>query len=400
MGMVSLYLNTSKIPYVSRCDALHNEALDITTEVQATLYTLFSQQSKSGVTSFAFDGQEMMSATTLATLEKTLYCGIVPVLFFVAVPTNILNSVVFYRQGLSDRMNVCLFSLALADMLFVTFLFLNASYCLLYFLHPQMADFWKWHVRKYILNFVTAFRVLNACFTSIIALDRCICVVFPFKAAAVMTKRTMASLILALTVIVNVLCLVYVLNWKIVSLRNPQTGNVFFTSAESDLFLQNKAVFTLIDKTIIAFVIPFTNFIIVSVATILTVVRLRTSLTWRQSVSNGGADVRRETKLIKMLLIVSWIFIVCMAPYIALSIARTLIPDLTFEGRYANLYFAMVYLLLTLAALNSSVHFFVYMAQSSRFRVELRDCFCPSRIVKKKTETKVSSLAAYDSVIL
>ncbi|KAL8563841.1 hypothetical protein ACOMHN_034220 [Nucella lapillus] len=42
-----------------------------------------------------------------------------PLLFITSCSTNILSMVVFYKQGLKERINMCLFSLSLVDMLYV-----------------------------------------------------------------------------------------------------------------------------------------------------------------------------------------------------------------------------------------------------------------------------------------
>ena len=40
-----------------------------------------------------------------------------PVLFLIGGPANVINMLVFYKQGLKERVNLCLFALSLADFL-------------------------------------------------------------------------------------------------------------------------------------------------------------------------------------------------------------------------------------------------------------------------------------------
>ena len=49
---------------------------------------------------------------------------LVPVVSLLGVVGNALNVAVFFRQGLHERVNVCLFSLALADLVVSLFFFL------------------------------------------------------------------------------------------------------------------------------------------------------------------------------------------------------------------------------------------------------------------------------------
>ena len=42
-----------------------------------------------------------------------------PILFLIGGPANVINMAVFYKQGLKERINVCLFTLSLADGLYL-----------------------------------------------------------------------------------------------------------------------------------------------------------------------------------------------------------------------------------------------------------------------------------------
>ena len=49
--------------------------------------------------------------------------GLIPILFLLGVPGNVLSAAVFYRQGLKERINLCVFFLALADLVVITVTF-------------------------------------------------------------------------------------------------------------------------------------------------------------------------------------------------------------------------------------------------------------------------------------
>ena len=44
---------------------------------------------------------------------------LLPILFLIGGPANVINMAVFYKQGLKDRVNLCLFALSLADELYL-----------------------------------------------------------------------------------------------------------------------------------------------------------------------------------------------------------------------------------------------------------------------------------------
>nr|KAG5702789.1 hypothetical protein BaRGS_001871 [Batillaria attramentaria] len=57
------------------------------------------------------------SVTLLVSRLKSFY--VLPALVLVGCSTNCINMVVFYKQGLRERINLCLFALSFADLVFM-----------------------------------------------------------------------------------------------------------------------------------------------------------------------------------------------------------------------------------------------------------------------------------------
>ena len=55
------------------------------------------------------ESEDLVSRTVLEAVENVLFIGVLPVLVTVGVITNVINMVIFARQGLADRINMCLF---------------------------------------------------------------------------------------------------------------------------------------------------------------------------------------------------------------------------------------------------------------------------------------------------
>nr|KAG5711625.1 hypothetical protein BaRGS_016807 [Batillaria attramentaria] len=130
--------------------------------------------------------------------------------------------------------------------------------------------------------------------------------------------------------------------------------------------------------------ITLLNFLVVAIATAVTVVKLIRAMKWRQNTSSTAGD-KRQMMLVKMLVTVSCIYITCSTPSVALAFARGLVTGFSTNGRYRNIFHqshAIGYLIMML---NSSVNFFVYVTQSSRFRRELV-LLCPCRKFTKPAE--------------
>ena len=78
-------------------------------------------------------------------VAKLVNSNLLPVVSLLGVVGNALNVAVFFRQGLRERVNVCLFSLALADLVVCTLYFLLYGYGVVtqfhFFAHPQEVRF-------------------------------------------------------------------------------------------------------------------------------------------------------------------------------------------------------------------------------------------------------------------
>ena len=78
-------------------------------------------------------------------IVKLVTSNLMSVVSLLGVVGNALNAAVFFRQGLRERINVCLFSLALADLVVSIFCFLLTGYGVVtqfhFFSHPQEVRF-------------------------------------------------------------------------------------------------------------------------------------------------------------------------------------------------------------------------------------------------------------------
>ena len=158
---------------------------------------------------------------------------------------------------------------------------------------------------------------------------------------------------------------------------------MFLTTTE--FHSQHKLLYDIVENTILMIVIPFGTFAVVIIATAITVVQLKRAIAWRHGSSSSSSSGTRDVALVKMLVVVSLIYIISSAPNIALGLSRLLVPDFLHTRRYANIFLASHLMYLVLAQANSSVNFFVYVARSSRFRQELHGLFRISGIKWAKT---------------
>nr|KAG5686920.1 hypothetical protein BaRGS_020729 [Batillaria attramentaria] len=225
----------------------------------------------------------VISRDTLLLLEKVVMCYVNVVLLTVGVPTNILNAIVFYRQGLRDRMNLCLFSLSIVDMFCVLIWFLLGSFCLVGHYLEDFRDLWKWQVRKYLRGFHRGFYYSSGCLTMIVAVERCICVALPFKAQSLVRTKTMGLVIFGTVVTLHLVCSVYLFNFNVVPIVDPTTNQTLVALPPTQVYADLKQFIDIMENTVIMVVIPTVTFSVVSVATGVTIVKIKQSM-----VQSGG----------------------------------------------------------------------------------------------------------------
>ena len=99
--------------------------------------------------------------------------------------------------------------------------------------------------------------------------------------------------------------------------------------------------------------------------------------------------------LSKMLVIVSFIFILTASPIVVLSITRIIVNDFFINRRYNNIFLLSHAIYLELGMINSSgVNFFVYVLRSSRFRQELATFACFGFLKHNRGAVKRESVTA------
>ena len=88
-----------------------------------------------GCKTLQFDGfvpwdnpNNLVSLEVEAFVERLKGAIVLPLLFLIGGPANVINMVVFYKHGLRERINLCLFALSLADELYlIQCMFLNGE---------------------------------------------------------------------------------------------------------------------------------------------------------------------------------------------------------------------------------------------------------------------------------
>ena len=235
-----------------------------------------------------------------------------------------------------------------------------------------------------------SFLYTSGCITVVIAVDRCVCVLLPLKAQFLMSIRTMAGVLLSITLLLQLGFSIFPLTMKAMSVVDERGVTLWFLAPTQgpDKELMYR-LFSLVVDTVLQFALPITASSLVALCTVVTVVRQKLALAWRLSTtttttttsasSNISAAQIQQASLTKMLVFISCVYIVCSLPELALALWRRIDYEFGPGGKFSNMFFAthiVAYQVFTVT--NSAVNFFVYYWMSSRYRRVLRTLLCRS----------------------
>ncbi|KAL8583871.1 hypothetical protein ACOMHN_040340 [Nucella lapillus] len=295
---------------------------------------------------------------------------ILALFFLIGGPANLINMVVFYKQGLQERVNVCLFALSLADELYlITLIILHGEQLHLQFISQEMyGPLFTLLVNSRFTVFL-GFQYVSPILSTIIAMERCHCVMSPLKYQTAMKTRTMTIIVIALSLLIMGLFFIVCFRYGVGCIFDPETGVVTKTAILGEFYRANKHLITFLHGTFFGFVLPWLEIVVVTSATIITVVKLRQVLSWRGETSSSISP--REVALTKMLVGSSILFIVCLFPSSLTIIVWFLFPEMNIGDRYQNFFFVTLWLTQVLSFVNSTFNFFVYYVMGSRYRETL-----------------------------
>ncbi|KAH9493224.1 hypothetical protein Btru_020928 [Bulinus truncatus] len=321
---------------------------------------------------------DVISDDLIEILELSITIPVHGVTSAVGIVTNLLSMIVLARLGLSNSMNVCLFALSLTDFL-VTCLQLAICLCfLLKYLYPD-SPVNMWVMGTYILGWVRYAGFFISCWiTTLISVERCLCVVCPFTVRIIFNRARCVTVIVfiyvAFMVLVTPVYIYQKLSWELRTLL-ASNGTVLERWVLTVTFNEQTARLKVIVDTIGAVSLSLLSQVILTVCTIWMIRALRTTSSVRRLdprklavdimgvVKTQGKQAAvlssKERRLLKVVICLALILIVCNLPRYAEIAAYHLIPGMNL-GRYKNLAGFMWDLSDFFGTLNCSSNFLVF----------------------------------------
>lgn len=339
--------------------------------------------------------EDLVSHEAQQAFNKFVNVYMLTAFFVVSVPTNLLCLLVFWRHGLRERINLCLFFLALADFLTVLGHFewnLDSLYSEVSGA-PYRLVVMKHNVNN-MVHAMAGFIYISGFLSTLVALERCLCILSPLKAQHYIRTKTTAVVIALGHVVIFAGHYVIATRWRVVCMFDPliqQTMDAFYSS---QFYLDHEALVDLFDGVLFGILLPGIYVAGILVSTVVTVVKLRQLAEWRQqsssSASAGTAPASKDVTLTRMLIGTSVLFVSCTAPPLLFHAALPFVPGLSLSGKYYNTYYLLINLQQLLTYLNASVNFFVYYLFGTKFRHSVQAIFCRARLDKAQRARKAA----------
>ena len=315
--------------------------------------------------------QEVEQAVDLAVAVFFL-----PALLLLSVPTNVVNMLVFWRHGVRERINLCLFCLSLADLIYIIQSFLH-NVDKLY--QPFTGETGVGVVFQFFVNhhllFLSAFSWESGFLSMLIACERCLCVYNPLRAQKIFKTRTTGVAIFFSTLVHHGLLFIGGTRWGTACVFDPVTNSTSRAIYPTKFYLQNQDVIDAISGIVASLLLPVCYTTVICVTTAMTLIKLREVATWRKQTSSASAVSSREVALTRMLIGISVLYMVCSMPTLAFGTVLLAVPDMSTKGRYYNAFNLIASVFELCSYVNASFNFFVYCSLGSKYKETLREIF-------------------------
>ncbi|KAL8573553.1 hypothetical protein ACOMHN_047824 [Nucella lapillus] len=325
---------------------------------------------------------------------------LIPLLFLLGMPANVANMVVFYKQGLKERINVCLFTLALVDLLHLTpvFVFEVEQVYSWFSNEVRNGDIYRFVMNNNLLGF-WGFSYGSMLLAAVVSTERCLCVLFPLTSQRCIPTKTFAVVVVFVVFTVSLLRFVVTAQYRSACFYEVRTHRTSWQyELNSDYFTENQAMLRILEGVFFGLCLSVGCPVLVLITTVITAVRLRQIVRWR-SCSSSGMSTPKEIGVTRMLICLSVEFVVLSSPVIVVRVTR-LFPSVLNTAYHVNLYRILVNCYSVCFYVSSSVNFVVYYMTGTKYRETLHALLGIRKVEKKTGDSKQTPSSIAGSTIL
>ncbi|XP_025098549.1 uncharacterized protein LOC112566538 [Pomacea canaliculata] len=292
---------------------------------------------------------------------------------------------VFYKLGLRERINTCLFILSFVDLLYLAFA------CLLYGerafalspSHPRYGSTFRFAVENHFYG-LYGVAWATAFVSVVIASERCFCIYFPLRAQNFIKTKTMAIFLALSCIFITLGFYVVSEKYNMICVYDVERNVTFWQLiTTTSYYVQHRNLVDIFDSTVYGFCLPAIFNVTVAACSVAMILKLKKTLSWRDKASSAMST--KEALLTKMLVCLSIQYNIFSSPNFCIRSAGMFESGLSGSGKYFNTFMLMVSVVEICSFLNSSIPFFVYYFVGSKYRETLQGLFKSRREISRKT---------------
>lgn len=367
------------------------EAATVTTEVSQTTER-FPETTRSALNPLI--SQEAMFIFMIAVMD--VFCSLVAIF---GIVSNTINIIVYVKQGVKDGVTITFIALSAWDLA-------NCALCLITVVcfiisdHFSLRDADILAIQYVYIGYTRGCTyVLSTIVTVYLSIERCICIVVPFKVKEIFTKSRAVYTNIGI-VAFGMACFAPAwatqsLQWKKDTSRNI-TRLVLLVS-------DNRRQIDIFVDTFNGIVLPTVAQIIITISAFIMISGIKSSAKFRQRAAAAGESqatgakpttnnnnrekprqtdgpgkvmTNKDAKVAQVVVLVAVIFFTCNLPVLMVAYTRPFVPEMDVGKAYYSLY-TLVYTIVYAAGLiNASVNIFVYYNVSTKFKDVFLSVFC------------------------
>ncbi|GFS22043.1 chemosensory receptor B [Elysia marginata] len=333
-------------------------------------------------------------------LEIALDYVVIFSIFGLGVVTNLLVIVVYAKQGFKESVAVSMTTIAIWDLFKCIAGIMNNFSGILSLFNPAAAFSWL-NISTIVFNGVICFSsYVTSVMAAYVAVERCLCVTVPLKVKWMLTPKITLTASLVISVVVfgafAVMFAIYDVHWVWSDTFNATVA----IGVKNNFYLTHVGpLFTYYNLSGILW--PLAAFVVILVATIIIIYKLREGAKFRLGQSSAKAQqpdepsssqgksqeqqkqqqnlLKRDRQVVKMLLVIIIIYIASLAPRIAHYLTKYIVYDFYFLRRHHYLFEFVNYGIMLADSSNGAVNFFVFYSMSSSFRATFRSMACRTK---------------------
>ncbi|BFZ17421.1 hypothetical protein BsWGS_20460 [Bradybaena similaris] len=297
----------------------------------------------------------------------------------VGMVVNIINMIIFVQLGLDNAVNIGMFAISLSDWFsLVTLEWTNIN------LNPFM--------EKADVPFVSAeiqyltgssphvcFLHITMRLTVYVTAERFLCIAFPLKVKQIVTpfitKVVVTCIYMLVFISVSPIYVLYYFGDKFYRSKNKTRVGVKTREVEVDL----KGLLLTV-----ATVLRTVAYISLIVVTCMLVITLKSRSDWRKCSKTDTRKSKnistRDTKIMKMVSLVTGVLIICTAPGTILFVVTYIEPEFNINGKYGNIVYISSSFNDLIEAFNATVNIVFFYKMSTAFRRQFQELFAKCKV--------------------